>query len=87
MVICEEEGDDDVIGEWPITDHSFVSVLIIFLYLLGFMILILHPTDDGYGCTDIDLKCKERVTDSDSEGASGDEAEGKVCYMVILQSL
>ncbi|XP_018410286.1 PREDICTED: protein capicua homolog [Nanorana parkeri] len=47
MVICEEEGDDDVI-------------------------------DDGYGCADIDLKCKERVTDSDSEGASGDEAEGKV---------
>ncbi|XP_073511965.1 protein capicua homolog isoform X3 [Phyllobates terribilis] len=46
MVICEEEGDDDVI-------------------------------DDGFGCTDIDLKCKERVTDSDSEGASGDEAEGK----------
>ncbi|XP_068097601.1 protein capicua homolog isoform X2 [Hyperolius riggenbachi] len=46
MVICEEEGDDDVI-------------------------------DDGYGCADIDLKCKERVTDSDSEGASGDEGEGK----------
>ncbi|XP_040275798.1 protein capicua homolog isoform X4 [Bufo bufo] len=46
MVICEEEGDDDVI-------------------------------DDGFGCADIDLKCKERVTDSDSEGASGDEAEGK----------
>ncbi|KAM4703038.1 protein capicua homolog [Rhinophrynus dorsalis] len=48
MVICEEEGDDDVIA------------------------------DDGFGCTDIDLKCKERVTDSDSEGASGDEVEGKV---------
>ncbi|XP_072283334.1 protein capicua homolog isoform X1 [Pyxicephalus adspersus] len=48
MVICEEEGDDDVIA------------------------------DDGYGCADIDLKCKERVTDSDSEGVSGDEAEGKV---------
>ncbi|KAM3909916.1 protein capicua homolog isoform 2-T2 [Leptodactylus fuscus] len=47
MVICEEEGDDDVIA------------------------------DDGFGCTDIDLKCKERVTDSDSEGASADEAEGK----------
>ncbi|KAM4015703.1 protein capicua homolog isoform 5-T5 [Anomaloglossus baeobatrachus] len=46
MVICEEEGDDDVI-------------------------------DDGFGCADIDLKCKERVTDSDSEGVSGDEAEGK----------
>ncbi|XP_075696425.1 protein capicua homolog isoform X2 [Rhinoderma darwinii] len=46
MVICEEEGDDDVI-------------------------------DDGFGCADIDLKCKERVTDSESEGVSGDEAEGK----------
>ncbi|XP_069804645.1 protein capicua homolog isoform X4 [Dendropsophus ebraccatus] len=46
MVICEEEGDDDVI-------------------------------DDGFGCTDIDLKCKERVTDSDSEGVSGDETEIK----------
>ncbi|XP_056400576.1 protein capicua homolog isoform X4 [Hyla sarda] len=47
MVICEEEGDDDVIA------------------------------DDGFGCADIDLKCKERVTDSDSEGVSGDEAEAK----------
>ncbi|KAM4651451.1 LOW QUALITY PROTEIN: protein capicua homolog [Discoglossus pictus] len=48
MVICEEEGDDDVIA------------------------------DDGFGCTDIDLKCKERVTDSDSEGVSGDEVMNKV---------
>ncbi|XP_063292909.1 protein capicua homolog isoform X1 [Pelobates fuscus] len=48
MVICEEEGDDDVIA------------------------------DDGFGCPDIDLKCKERVTDSDSEGVSGDEVERKV---------
>ncbi|XP_075047128.1 protein capicua homolog isoform X2 [Mixophyes fleayi] len=48
MVICEEEGDDDVIA------------------------------DDGFGAADIDLKCKERVTDSDSEGVSGDEVEGKV---------
>ncbi|XP_075437828.1 protein capicua homolog [Ascaphus truei] len=47
MVICEEEGDDDVI-------------------------------DDGIGSTDIDLKCKERVTDSDSDAASGDEGGGKV---------
>ncbi|KAG9470591.1 hypothetical protein GDO78_017258 [Eleutherodactylus coqui] len=46
MVICEEEGDDDVI-------------------------------DDGFGCADIDLKCKERVTDSDSDNVSGDETEGK----------
>ncbi|XP_041425471.1 protein capicua homolog isoform X5 [Xenopus laevis] len=34
--------------------------------------------DDGFGCPDIDLKCKERVTDSDSDGRSGDEVEGKV---------
>ncbi|XP_069497058.1 protein capicua homolog isoform X2 [Ambystoma mexicanum] len=46
MVICEEEGDDDVI-------------------------------DDSFSTADIDLKCKERVTDSDSDGVSGDEAESK----------
>ncbi|XP_056653016.1 protein capicua homolog isoform X2 [Monodelphis domestica] len=46
MVICEEEGDDDVIA------------------------------DDGFGTADIDLKCKERVTDSDSEDSSGDDPEG-----------
>ncbi|XP_043936737.1 protein capicua homolog [Protopterus annectens] len=46
MVICEEEGDDDVI-------------------------------DDSFGVDDIDLKCKERVTDSDSEGHSGDDSESK----------
>uniref|UniRef100_A0A8C5EJW0 Protein capicua homolog n=1 Tax=Gouania willdenowi TaxID=441366 RepID=A0A8C5EJW0_GOUWI len=46
MVICEEEGDDDVIGE-----------------------------DLGLS---IDLKCKERVTDSDSENGSGDESDRKV---------
>ncbi|XP_015264895.1 PREDICTED: protein capicua homolog isoform X2 [Gekko japonicus] len=47
MVICEEEGDDDVIAE------------------------------DGFNPADIDLKCKERVTDSDSEGSLGDEADNK----------
>uniref|UniRef100_A0A673IEU6 Protein capicua homolog n=1 Tax=Sinocyclocheilus rhinocerous TaxID=307959 RepID=A0A673IEU6_9TELE len=47
MVICEEEGDDDVI-------------------------------DDSYPGSSIDLKCKERVTDSDSENGSGDEGERKV---------
>uniref|UniRef100_A0A8D0HBZ9 Protein capicua homolog n=1 Tax=Sphenodon punctatus TaxID=8508 RepID=A0A8D0HBZ9_SPHPU len=47
MVICEEEGDDDVIA------------------------------DDGFNPADIDLKCKERVTDSDSEASSGDERESK----------
>ncbi|XP_050786402.1 protein capicua homolog isoform X3 [Gopherus flavomarginatus] len=46
MVICEEEGDDDVI-------------------------------DDGFNPPDIDLKCKERVTDSESEISSGEEPDGK----------
>ncbi|XP_078507453.1 protein capicua homolog isoform X3 [Lissotriton helveticus] len=46
MVICEEEGDDDVI-------------------------------DDSFSTADIDLKCKERVTDSDSDGVSGDEVDSK----------
>ncbi|XP_051901336.1 protein capicua homolog [Pristis pectinata] len=45
MVICEEEGDDDVMEE------AFPG--------------------------DIDLKCKERVTDSDSEGMSADDSEVK----------
>ncbi|XP_053123853.1 protein capicua homolog isoform X2 [Hemicordylus capensis] len=47
MVICEEEGDDDVIAE------------------------------DGFNPADVDLKCKERVTDSDSEGSLGDESDTK----------
>nr|XP_020663604.1 protein capicua homolog isoform X2 [Pogona vitticeps] len=47
MVICEEEGDDDVIAE------------------------------DGFNPADVDLKCKERVTDSDSEGSLGDETDHK----------
>uniref|UniRef100_A0A8C0G0Y8 Protein capicua homolog n=1 Tax=Chelonoidis abingdonii TaxID=106734 RepID=A0A8C0G0Y8_CHEAB len=47
MVICEEEGDDDVIA------------------------------DDGFNPPDIDLKCKERVTDSESETSSGEEPDGK----------
>ncbi|KAG6921506.1 capicua transcriptional repressor, partial [Chelydra serpentina] len=46
MVICEEEGDDDVI-------------------------------DDGFNPPDIDLKCKERVTDSESDTSSGEEPDGK----------
>ncbi|XP_030398975.1 protein capicua homolog isoform X3 [Gopherus evgoodei] len=46
MVICEEEGDDDVI-------------------------------DDGFNPPDIDLKCKERVTDSESEISSGEEPDGQ----------
>ncbi|XP_049643089.1 protein capicua homolog isoform X1 [Suncus etruscus] len=46
MVICEEEGDDDVIA------------------------------DDGFSAADIDLKCKERVTDSESGDSSGEDPEG-----------
>nr|XP_033819356.1 protein capicua homolog isoform X2 [Geotrypetes seraphini] len=46
MVICEEDGDDDVI-------------------------------DDSFSTGDIDLKCKERVTDSDSDGMSGDDLGSK----------
>uniref|UniRef100_A0A452HNB5 Protein capicua homolog-like C-terminal tri-helical domain-containing protein n=1 Tax=Gopherus agassizii TaxID=38772 RepID=A0A452HNB5_9SAUR len=47
MVICEEEGDDDVIA------------------------------DDGFNPPDIDLKCKERVTDSESDISSGEEPDGQ----------
>uniref|UniRef100_A0A667ZNN1 Protein capicua homolog n=1 Tax=Myripristis murdjan TaxID=586833 RepID=A0A667ZNN1_9TELE len=51
MVICEEEGDDDVI-------------------------------EDPYPSSSIDLKCKERVTDSDSENGSGDESDHKVITLL-----
>lgn len=40
--------------------------------------LLLSPTEDPYPSSSIDLKCKERVTDSDSENGSGDESEQKV---------
>nr|KAF6409402.1 capicua transcriptional repressor [Rousettus aegyptiacus] len=50
MVICEEEGDDDVIA------------------------------DDGFATTDIDLKCKERVTDSESGDSSGEDPEGSKSF-------
>uniref|UniRef100_A0A8C2HL44 Protein capicua homolog n=1 Tax=Cyprinus carpio TaxID=7962 RepID=A0A8C2HL44_CYPCA len=55
MVICEEEGDDDVI-------------------------------DDSYPGSSIDLKCKERVTDSDSENGSGDEGERKRVFAPVICS-
>ncbi|KAJ8268376.1 hypothetical protein COCON_G00135480 [Conger conger] len=55
MVICEEEGDDDVI-------------------------------DDSYPGSSIDLKCKERVTDSDSENISADEADGKRSFAPGIHS-
>ena len=32
--------------------------------------------DDGFSTTDIDLKCKERVTDSESGDSSGEDPEG-----------
>ncbi|KAK3525249.1 hypothetical protein QTP86_024932, partial [Hemibagrus guttatus] len=56
MVICEEEGDDDVIG-------------------------------DSFPEGSIDLKCKERVTDSDEENDPADETDGKrVVHPLLLSS-
>ncbi|XP_067093832.1 protein capicua homolog isoform X2 [Osmerus mordax] len=55
MVICEEEGDDDVI-------------------------------EDPYPSSSIDLKCKERVTDSDSDNASGDESSRKRVFAPVICS-
>ncbi|XP_066538725.1 protein capicua homolog isoform X2 [Hoplias malabaricus] len=55
MVICEEEGDDDVI-------------------------------EDPYPGISIDLKCKEKVTDSDSENGSGDEGERKKVFAPVICS-
>lgn len=39
--------------------------------------------EDPYPSSSIDLKCKERVTDSDSENGSGDEGERKVMKLTI----
>ncbi|XP_023131819.2 protein capicua homolog isoform X2 [Amphiprion ocellaris] len=55
MVICEEEGDDDVI-------------------------------EDPYPSSSIDLKCKERVTDSDSDNGSGDESDRKRVFAPVICS-
>uniref|UniRef100_A0A665WCS0 Protein capicua homolog n=1 Tax=Echeneis naucrates TaxID=173247 RepID=A0A665WCS0_ECHNA len=55
MVICEEEGDDDVI-------------------------------EDPYPSSSIDLKCKERVTDSDSDNGSGDETDRKRVFAPVICS-
>ncbi|CAB1450640.1 unnamed protein product [Pleuronectes platessa] len=55
MVICEEEGDDDVI-------------------------------EDPYPSTSIDLKCKERVTDSDSDNGSADESDRKRVFAPVICS-
>lgn len=43
-----------------------------------FIVYICIFTEDPYPSSSIDLKCKERVTDSDSENGSGDENERKV---------
>lgn len=42
------------------------------------VILLAGFSEDSYPGSSIDLKCKERVTDSDSENGSGDEGERKV---------
>ncbi|CAL8247451.1 unnamed protein product [Lota lota] len=55
MVICEEEGDDDVI-------------------------------EDPYPTSSIDLKCKERVTDSESDNGSEDEGERKRAFAPVICS-
>ncbi|XP_068179726.1 protein capicua homolog isoform X2 [Antennarius striatus] len=71
MVICEEEGDDDVIErsvECSCSSSSFFS------------------TEDPYPSSSIDLKCKERVTDSDSENGSGDENERKRVFAPVICS-
>lgn len=41
-------------------------------------------TEDPYPASSIDLKCKEKVTDSDSENGSGDEGERKVALRISL---
>lgn len=41
-------------------------------------------TEDPYPSSSIDLKCKERVSDSDSENASGDEGGRKVTEFLFL---
>ncbi|XP_056597016.1 protein capicua homolog [Triplophysa dalaica] len=56
MVICEEEGDDDVIED-SLTEGS------------------------------IDLKCKERVTDSDDDNDHPDEADCKRTFHSVHSSL
>lgn len=43
--------------------------------------ILFSCTDDPYPSSAIDLKCKERVTDSDSENGSGDESERKVMQL------
>ncbi|XP_069040750.1 protein capicua homolog isoform X2 [Lepisosteus oculatus] len=42
--------------------------------------------EDSYPGSSIDLKCKERVTDSDSEPGSGDEGDGKRVFAPVICS-
>lgn len=42
------------------------------------LLCVVSYSEDSYPGSSIDLKCKERVTDSDSENGSGDEGERKV---------
>lgn len=44
--------------------------------------MFLFSTEDPYPSSSIDLKCKERVTDSDSDHGSGDESDRKVALFV-----
>ncbi|KAG5264891.1 hypothetical protein AALO_G00259170 [Alosa alosa] len=41
--------------------------------------------DDSFPEGSIDLKCKERVTDSDEENASADEADGKRAFQPVVR--
>lgn len=42
--------------------------------------LNVSPTGDSFTEGSIDLKCKERVTDSDEENDPADETDGKVKF-------
>lgn len=46
--------------------------------------MFFYSTEDPYPRSSIDLKCKERVTDSDSENGSGDESGRKVQLFLLL---
>lgn len=53
------------------------SIQRLLLYVF-YSVYICIFSEDPYPSSSIDLKCKERVTDSDSENGSGDESERKV---------
>lgn len=46
---------------------------------------MLLSAEDPYPSSSIDLKCKERVTDSDSENGSGDESDRKVMVLIAIR--